>query len=122
MKKFIKYCLGLLVIVSVTSYVFASGEVSGKEPFPNTLDVYGDDYLIKDGKIFDVLANRINHTPFNLWASLIFLFAIIHTFFASKITAIAKNLERNHAEKMSLEGKSEEEIDLAALWTRCPNL
>ena len=67
--------------------------------------------MIKSGNIFEVLANRIYHTPFNLWSSIIFLFAIIHTFFASKITALAKRLERNHKEKMRLEGKSEEEID-----------
>ena len=60
--------------------------------------------------IFEVLANRIYHTPFNLWSSIIFLFAIIHTFFASKITQIAKKLERTHFEKMRVEGKSDQEI------------
>jgi len=111
MKNYRIYFFGFIIIVSLASFAFASGEVSNSIPFPNTLDVYGDDDLIKNGKILDVLANRINHSPFNLWASLIFLFAIIHTFFASKITKIAKKMELTHAEKMRAEGKSDEEIE-----------
>jgi len=111
MKNFRKYCFGLLFFGSIATFVFASGGVNEQISFPNKLEVYEDDHLIKSGKIIEVLENRINHTPYNLWASLIFLFAIIHTFFASKITAIAKKLERSHAEKMRLEGKSNEEIE-----------
>ena len=111
MKEFRGCFLGLVIFLSMVSFVFATGVVSERIPFPNSLDLYGDEYLVKSGKIFEVLLNRINHTPFNLWGSLIFLFAIIHTFFASKITEIAKRLERNHAEQMRIEGKSDEEIE-----------
>jgi len=111
MKAFRSFFLGVVIFLCMVSIVSSTGEVSERIPFPNPLDLYGDDDLVKSGKITNVLLNRIYHTPFNLWASLIFLFAIIHTFFASKITEIAKNLERNHAEQMKIEGKSDEEIE-----------
>ncbi len=112
MKNLITYFLILATFMGVDSLVFASEIVLNQIIFPNPLEIYGDDDLIKSGKIFEVLVNRISHTPFNLWSSLIFLFAIIHTFFASKITQIAKKLERTHAEKMRAEGKTDEEIEL----------
>ena len=60
----------------------------------------------------EILSSRISANSFNLLVSLIFLLAIIHTFFASKITEIAKKLERGHIEKMKIEGKSDHEIEL----------
>ena len=111
MKNFIKYCIGLLIVLSITTFVFAGGVEEKQISFPNTLEIYGDEDLVKSGKILEVIANRIKHTPYNFWASLIFLFAIIHTFFAAKITEIAKKLERNHAEKMRIQGKSDEDIE-----------
>ena len=111
MKNFRIYFLVLITFVNLTPFIFASEKVSDHILFPNPLKVYGDDDLIKSGKIFEVLTNRIYHTPFNLWSSIIFFLAIIHTFFASKITSFAKRLERNHIEKMRVEGKSKEEIE-----------
>ena len=100
MKAFRSCFLGGVIFICIVSIVFATRGVSERIPFPNPLDLYGDYDLVKSGEITDVLLNRIYHTPFNLWASIIFLFAIIHTFFASKITAFAKSLESNHKEKM----------------------
>ena len=98
--------IGGLAVIAV-----AGGDVGSSPLFPISLDSYGDADLIKSGDIFAVLGNRIAHTPFNLFASLIFLFAILHTFAAVKITGIAKKMELTHAEQMRKAGKSEEEIE-----------
>ena len=111
MKHMRKYCLGLLFFGGLSLIALAGGSTVESLPFPVPLDAYGDAGLIKSGDIIAVLINRIGHTPFNLWASLIFLFAILHTFFAAKIAVIAHKLEQQHAEKMRAEGKSEEEIE-----------
>lgn len=111
MKHLRKYCLGLVIFGGLSVIAFAGGVAVEALPFPVPLDDYGDADLIKSGEIMEVLTNRIGHTPFNLWASLIFLFAILHTFFAAKITVIAGKLEQKHAKKMRAEGRSEEEIE-----------
>ncbi len=98
--------IGGLAVIAV-----AGGDVGSSALFPISLDSYRDAGLIKSGDIFAVLGNRIAHTPFNLFASLIFLFAILHTFAAVKITSIAKNMELTHVEQMRKSGKSEEEIE-----------
>ncbi len=98
--------IGGLAVIAV-----AGGDVGSSPLFPIPLDSYGDTDLIKSGDIFAVLGNRITHTPFNLFASLIFLFAILHTFAAAKIKGIAKKMELTHAEQMRKAGKSEEEIE-----------
>ena len=106
-----KYWLGLIMIGGLAVIAVAGGDVGSSPIFPIPLDSYGDADLIKSGDIFAVLGNRITHTPFNLFASLIFLFAIMHTFAAVKITGIAKKMELTHAEQMRKSGKSEEEIE-----------
>ena len=111
MKHVRKYCLGLIFFWGLSIIAFAGGGAVESLPFPTPLDNYGDANLIKSGDIMAVLTNRIVHTPFNFWASLIFLFAILHTFFAAKITLIARKHEQKHAVKMRAEGKSEEEIE-----------
>ena len=85
-----KYWLGLIMIGGLAVIAVAGGDAGSSPLFPIPLDSYGDADLIKSGDIFVVLGNRITHTPFNLFASLIFLFAILHTFAAVKITGIAK--------------------------------
>ena len=103
-----KYWLGLIMIGGLAIIAVAGGDVGSSPLFPIPLDSYGDADLIKSRDIFVVLGNRITHTPFNLFASLIFLFAILHTFAAAKITGIAKKMELTHAEQMRKAGKSEE--------------
>ena len=106
-----KHWLGILIFGGLATIVYASESLGGLAPFPTPLDAYGDADLIKSGDVMAVLANRIEHSPFNFWASLTFLFAILHTFFAVKITGVAEKMELAHASKMKAEGKSEEEIE-----------
>jgi len=106
-----KHWLGILIFGGLATIVYASESLGGLVPFPTPLDAYGDADLIKSGDVMAVLVNRIEHSPFNFWASLTFLFAIVHTFFAVKITGVAEKMEFAHASKMKVEGKSEEEIE-----------
>ncbi|MDP6320684.1 MAG: putative Na+/H+ antiporter, partial [SAR324 cluster bacterium] len=111
MKHIRKYWLGLIVFGSLSLAAIASSGSVEPITFPTPLVAYGDAELIKSGEIMAVLTKRVDHTPFNLWASLIFLFAILHTFFAAKILVIAKKLEQKNADKMRADGRSEEEIE-----------
>lgn len=66
------------------------------DSFPRSLDSYNDSEI---KSIVAILKNRIKQEPFNLVATLIFLFAIIHTFLTSKFTAISHKWEHAHEEK-----------------------
>ena len=71
--------------------VAATGSTSVSE-FPPDLQSYND-----AGKnILQQLIHRVTSNPFNIVGSLIFLLAIIHTFLASKFTAISHQLEHEH--------------------------
>ncbi len=94
----------MVVIVAVVLTLIAVGSVvaSGKatadaEPFPRSLDSYGDE---NQAGILAVLKNRIQQEPFNLVATIIFLCAIIHTFLTSKFMAVAHEWELGHKEKI----------------------
>lgn len=65
--------------------------------FPRSLDSYHDADIQGVGK---VLLHRIHEEPFNLVASLLFLCAIIHTFFAGKFADIAHRMEEAHHAKV----------------------
>lgn len=65
--------------------------------FPKSLDSYHDEELPSLGSI---LLHRIKQEPFDLIGSLIFLFAILHTFLSGKFTAIAHKWENNYELKI----------------------
>jgi len=70
----------------------ASKEAEAKT-FPHSLDSYGDADV---ESISTILKNRVKQEPFNLFATLIFLCAIIHTFLTGKFMEIAHKWERRH--------------------------
>jgi hypothetical protein len=76
----------------------ADTEHSSRPEFPRSLESYHDDELQSIGA---TLAHRIKKEPFNLAASLIFLFAIIHTFLTSRFLAVAHAWEAGHREKIA---------------------
>ena len=103
-----KYLFVFFVLTGFAALTYAGG---GEDlSFPTPLETYGDDEILRKKGLMAVLSNRVDHAPFNLWASLTFLCAILHTFVAGKITAIAKKLEHAHVEKMREDGKSDAEI------------
>ena len=102
-----KYLVGLFVLTGFAVLAYAGGQ--GDVSFPTPLETYGDDEILENKGLMAVLSHRIHQAPFNLLASLTFLCAILHTFFAGKITAMAKKLEHAHVEKMREKGKSDAE-------------
>jgi hypothetical protein len=91
--------------------------------FPRALDSYGDGD-IKD--VYKVLKNRVVKEPFNLVATIIFMSAILHTFMATKFTALSHRLEKKHkamlserdpAKKKKYSGVSFDEVDFKAHMT-----
>ncbi len=86
----------LLVFVLVsTTFAYADGGGSGSAfaNFPPSFTSYHDADIQGIGAI---LKHRINHTPFNLVATLIFLIAIFHTFLSSKFLYYAHKWKAEH--------------------------
>ena len=106
-----KHWLGIFIFVGFATIVYASESSGGLAPFPTPLDAYGDGVILKKEGLMSVLSYRIDQVPFNLWATLTFLCAILHTFVAGKITAMAIKLENTNVMEMREEGKSEIEIE-----------
>ncbi|MGL1861427.1 MAG: putative Na+/H+ antiporter [Pseudodesulfovibrio sp.] len=75
----------------------ASEETTLKQDFPRPLDEYGDSEI---KTIIGKLTHRIAMEPFNLVATLLFLFAIIHTFLSSKFLELSQKLKAKHQEKI----------------------
>lgn len=96
--------LGILVALLILSVgvpaiaAAASGHTgSPKIDFPPMLEGYGDADLTSVGAI---LRHRIEEVPFNLWATLLFIGAIIHTFMTYRFRHIAHALEQRHEAKL----------------------
>ena len=75
-----------IALVSVIAFM-ALGALAAAEPvaasasFPPALDSYGDSHLTS---LWDVLKHRAQAEPFNLWATALFLAAVVHTFLTHK--------------------------------------
>lgn len=86
------------------SIVWVGGALAASQPtdtaeksFPRSLESYDDSKLTS---ITSILKNRIQKEPFNLFATLIFLCAIIHTFMTSRFLAISHKWEHDHQKKI----------------------
>jgi len=81
------------------------GDLHGmhESPIPRALDSYNDEQI--EG-VWNKIKHRAHEEPFNLVASIIFLLAIMHTFVASKFTALAHRLEHKFREKLSEQDKT----------------
>ena len=83
---------------SPPAYAAAAAPAHGdsESSFPRSLESY-DDADMKG--LWNVLRHRIEVEPFNLWATIIFLCAIIHTFMTHRFRHIAHVLEERHREQ-----------------------
>jgi hypothetical protein len=103
MKTHWKACAILLIClfgISLAGWAYASATEAahGTAPqFPRGLDSYQDDDI---KSIAAILKNRISQEPFNLFATLIFFCAIVHTFLTSRFLSIAHKWEREHKQKI----------------------
>jgi hypothetical protein len=61
--------------------------------FPPPLESYGDAAM---DSVFAVLGHRVAQQPFNLWATVLFVAAVVHTFFTHKLRHWGHRLEERH--------------------------
>lgn len=84
---------------------------------PPTLDSYGE---MPGASLREILLHRISVEPLNLLATVVFLFAILHTFCAPFFARLAKRLEESHhlrwleSEEAAAEG-AEEPVSFVAV-------
>ncbi|MEM7673872.1 MAG: putative Na+/H+ antiporter [Verrucomicrobiota bacterium] len=78
-----------------------SHDAHGGSGFPIGLEEYQDDDV---DSVFGKLKNRIEHDPFNLVATVIFLMAILHTFMAGKFMKMAHKFHHDHEIKIKEKG------------------
>ena len=122
-------------LISTSIYAAGGGEHETSAPFPVPLSCYSENYgspkFLEEGcdrvhgienyrdpqggSVSEILGHRMSANPFNLVASLIFLFAILHTFMANKLTAKAHQIHEEHDQRMKAAGAGEEEISTTFL-------
>jgi hypothetical protein len=88
---FLIFVLATVALFGISSLAGAAGAPAAIN-FPLDLQSYND----AGQSIIDRLIHRVKVNPFNLVGTLIFLFAIIHTFLASKFMAVSHQLEHEH--------------------------
>jgi len=71
----------------------AAGSGGGTHAFPPPLASYADGHL---ASLWAVLRHRVEAQPFNLWATLLFLGAVLHTFLTQKFRHWAHVVEERH--------------------------
>lgn len=87
--------IGLLLALGLLIASTAACEVPDPATFPPTLESYAGE---EGHSLFRVLASRARKEPLNLVATLIFAFAILHTFLAPRITRLAHELNSRDTE------------------------
>ncbi|MEP6782724.1 MAG: putative Na+/H+ antiporter, partial [Acidobacteriota bacterium] len=70
--------------------------------FPRTLSSYP---ALPGQSLWDILQTRIQSEPFNLAAALIFLLAILHTFFAPRFASAAHREQRRYNAELAAAGR-----------------
>lgn len=90
----IGWLLAGLFCLSAVSALAAGG--GGAAAFPPPLESYADSHY---AGVWEVLRHRIEVQPFNLWATLLFLGAVLHTFLTQKLRRWAHVIEERHRRK-----------------------
>ncbi len=94
------FCIALVLVI-IDPALSAAPEGAGSVEFPMLLQNYNDADM---GSITAQLVHRIKVKPFNIFATLIFVLAIVHTFLTSKFLSISHRLQQNH-EKLKVRGE-----------------
>ncbi|HYG23336.1 MAG TPA: putative Na+/H+ antiporter [Verrucomicrobiae bacterium] len=77
-------------------------EPPGNVTFPRPLNSYDS---IEGASLWAELTSRVSKEPFNLLATILFLFAIIHTFLAPWFSHLAHRFAEEHQQKLRGEGR-----------------
>ena len=91
--------------IAAFSALGADASPEHSAPFPPALESYQDGDV---SGLWDVLKGRIQKQPFNLWASILFLCAVIHTFLTHQFLHWAHVLKDRHKERLGRAGKDPE--------------
>ena len=95
----ILFLLWMMPAVASVGDAQGAGAVDDKVgTFPRDLQSYGDQGA---ESILEILKIRARQEPFNVIATLIFFFAIIHTFLTSRFLAISHKWEHQHEQKIA---------------------
>ena len=99
--------IGLAACISLGSASIRAADYAPPLPtsFPPPLESYDDSHLTSVG---DVLWHRAKKVPFNVVATLLFLSAVLHTFFTHKFRHIAHRIEDRHKQKIREQGRTAE--------------
>lgn len=76
-----KLALAGFILIAAVGAVAAVEPALGSTVFPPPLESYGDSQI---ASLWDVLKGRIAHESFNLWATVLFIMAVVHTFLTHK--------------------------------------
>lgn len=95
--------LVLLLVCGTPVFAAPSNSGQSEEEFPIALETYVKDE--SDASLVDILLHRIEVEPFNLIATVLFLLAVVHTFFTAKFRHWAHEIEIRHAAKLRAEGR-----------------
>ena len=95
--------LALLLFLFLTVPTAFSAAAPSRE-FPRPLDSYGDEQM---ASTWQVLQHRAAEEPLNLWVTLLFLGAILHTFFTHKFLHWAHVIEERHRARHDAERAAE---------------
>ncbi|HLP09183.1 MAG TPA: putative Na+/H+ antiporter [Opitutaceae bacterium] len=90
--------LGTLATATALVPALHAASAAAVADFPLPLPAYGDAGV---GNLWQVLAGRVAAEPFNVFATLIFLAAIVHTFFAARIRHWAHVVEERHSARLA---------------------
>jgi hypothetical protein len=107
-RRHLRLTLTLLVLSLLAAVTAQAGEAPGVPSFPLPLESYGDASM---PGLWDILVHRVRMQPLNLWASLLFVGAVLHTFFTHKFHHLAGVLEERHREKLRLSGDAPDDPD-----------
>ncbi len=97
--------------LSPTFNGLANSEQGDNEEFPIGLESYEDAHM---ESILEILQHRMEVDPFNMVATIIFICAVVHTFLASKISAISHRLQHEHEEKIGRGDAKDGSVDMKA--------
>lgn len=98
--------LAIAMLLASLSVFAATSAAPSQSTFPLPLDSYAPQP--ENASLLDILHARIQADPFNLVATLIFFFAIAHTFAAPMFLRMSHRFEREHEERLAkMGGKSQ---------------
>jgi hypothetical protein len=96
LKRRLTFALFLLMFFFAVSHTIAASALEPGQQFPPPLDSYGDAQI---SRVWDMLKNRVQKEPINLWATVLFFMAIVHTFLCHQFIHWSHMLQARHRER-----------------------